>query len=32
MLYAYAKNERQDLTSEQKKLLKRLIEQEVPHE
>ncbi|HVA56194.1 MAG TPA: type II toxin-antitoxin system RelE/ParE family toxin [Gammaproteobacteria bacterium] len=32
MLYVYAKNEQQDLTPEQKKLLKRLIEQEVPDE
>jgi len=32
MLYVYAKNEQPDLTPEQKKLLKRLIEQEVPDE
>ncbi|MGH8396968.1 MAG: type II toxin-antitoxin system RelE/ParE family toxin [Gammaproteobacteria bacterium] len=32
MLYVYAKNEQQDLTPEQTKVLKRLIEQEVPHE
>lgn len=32
MLYAYAKNQQGDLTPEQKRVLKRLIEEEVPDE
>ncbi|HVA55206.1 MAG TPA: type II toxin-antitoxin system RelE/ParE family toxin [Gammaproteobacteria bacterium] len=32
MLYAYAKNEQHDLTPEQKRSLKRLVDQEVPDE